>query len=50
MPLCFLGTALSREQQSLLQKCAAKLGAKVIEEYTSEGMCQQFMSCMAEIF
>ncbi|XP_076439519.1 BRCA1-associated RING domain protein 1-like [Babylonia areolata] len=35
-PLCFLGTALSRDQRGLLQKCATKLHAKVVEDYCPE--------------
>ncbi|KAK7109657.1 hypothetical protein V1264_013658 [Littorina saxatilis] len=36
LPLCLLGTALSRDQRGLLQKCATKLHARVVEEYTAE--------------
>ena len=38
MPLCFLGTALSRDQRGLLQKCATKLHARVVEAYCAEGL------------
>ena len=38
MPLCFLGTALSRDQRGLLQKCATKLHARVVEDYCAEGL------------
>ncbi|KAL8567849.1 hypothetical protein ACOMHN_058971 [Nucella lapillus] len=35
-PLCFLGTALSRDQRGLLQRCATKLHAKIVDDYCSE--------------
>lgn len=33
---CFLGTGLSREQRSTLQKCASKLQARVVEGFCPE--------------
>ncbi|XP_071102805.1 BRCA1-associated RING domain protein 1-like [Haliotis cracherodii] len=36
LPLCFLGTALSRDQGRTLHKCASMLHAKVVERFVPE--------------
>lgn len=41
---CFLGTGLSREQRSTLQKCASKLQARVVDGFCPEGR-EQLLCC-----
>ena len=47
LPLCFLGISLSREEKKFMQKCATMLHAKVVEDYSSEGIQNIYLTVVS---